>query len=1125
MDTKTCFRKRAVHLAAAAVVALIAMCALLLPRAAFASDQVAHTFDPSSPETPIGFNSPDEAVSFGAEKSWPIYMDTDWDCSDLEVPEGKKLTIYMEGHTIANKTHVATFSIFYLYQDAELELKGDSKGNTHQITYDGYVGIYDKKEITTTTGGLLTSTNGAHVPLIRAKENNKVIIDGVTLGGAYSYDNKHTDTCGAINLGNESYLSMKNGASIEHNSSGQGSDRGKGAGIAANAHTQIDMDNASVHDNYSDNYGGGIYVDNTDFVLNMSNGSKIENNQAGAGGGIYLNRTNFTIKCNDHSASISNNSATKSNRASTKGEQSGGGIHVDSTTGSNEGLIEGITIANNYSAYDGGGLELDQRWTTVRNCEITGNSCKYEGGGIYDCNSDNLLDNCTVTGNVCNVGSGGNYEGGGVYVWCDYDLKLSNQCVIKGNTRGKNGNADDVFLRENTGATAKAYITGSLSAGSSVGIRSGIEGDRRVATNFKHDTNDCLFYDLDGYYVSYGTDEGGDAWQRHATREFLAQVNGEGSNRYKWNSPVTLVAPLAKDGKVFVRWDTGRTTGLNPIDDYIDGSQIFANALGFDMPQNDVNAVATYADKATALDISVGEPVAGMPLPSTAEFGCGGLTGSASVTWYEAASSESEISVASDIPGEAAAVSDATEGMTPVSGIAKEGTVYVASVTCFQSADDGLCFSDSITADDVTVNSEGAAAEASVDGCTGAITVVTEGFRTEGDTPAAETGKANVKAVTDGLALSSSEAAREELGSVEVSYAKGSGEVTFAAPVQSGYNFCCWEDVPDGWHKDDEVGVVTVPQSALDEGYEPTAVYTPVVTKIEFAADAPVTGGGGLASEVPSLWLTCSNGDRVDFAEVLRSKGLGVAWSPEGEDGKAGFSTAHTAVIELVDDAEGLVDVDKVVSTDVVAVAQNGVRAEAAGFAVMDGKLCLAVAFPATPDAKATGISQPADVELTLEEAKACAESGSWPLQRAVNVEVESGVAAEGDIAWDAVEGFDANATGAQELTVKGEVAHIDTADGNKVNTDNVSLNVACRIKIAAPAQDGGEDGGETPAVNPDEGDGQPAAGDAAAAAGAKSASAKTGDSTPVLAVAAVAVVAIAAVVVAIVAARRNRRR
>ncbi len=1121
-QTQTSFRKRAGFLAAAAVVALVAMCALLLPRAAFASDQVAHTVDPSTSQ-PVGFSSPNDAVDFGVEKGWPIYMDTDWDCCDLDIPEGKQLTIYMEGHTITNKTHSASLSIFYLHEDAELELKGDSSGKTHQITYNGYVSVNDKKEITTTTGGLLTSNKGS-VPLIRAQENNKVILDGVTVGGAYSYDNKRTKNCGAINLGNDSYLSMRNGASVEHNASGQGSERGKGAGISANANVQIDMSNASVHDNYADNYGGGIYVENTGFVLNMSSDSKIENNQAGAGGGIYLNRSKFTIKSSDYKASISNNSATKSNRAGTKGEQSGGGIHVDSATGSNEGLIEGITIANNYSAYDGGGLELDQSNTTVRNCTITNNWCKYEGGGIYDCNSNNLIDGCTITGNSCNVDSGGNYEGGGVYVWCDYDLKLANQCAIKGNTRGKDtGEADDVFLRENTGATAKAYITGSLSKGSSVGVRSGITGDRRVATSFKPETKDCLFYDMDGYYISYGTDEGGDAWQRHRTVEYLAQLNGEGSNRYKWNSSVTLVAPLTKDGKAFTRWDTGRTTGLNPIDDYIDGSQIFDNVLSFNMPQNDVNAVATYADKSAMIAINVGEPEAGVLLPSTAQFTCGGLTGWASVAWYEVASSESGISVASDAPDEAAAVSGSSEGMTPVSGTAKAGTVYAASVTCLQSVEKGRFFSDSITADSVTVNSEDKAVEASVDDDTGTLTVLTENFEVGGDKSTVETGKANVKAVTYGLALSASESTPTVLGNVEVSYVKDLNNVTFTAPVQDGYNFCNWENVPEGCQQNDEIGTITVPQSVLDNGYVPTAVYTPVVTKVEFAANAPENGGDELASEVNSLWLTCSNGEKVDFAEVMKSKSFGVTWSPESEDGKADFSTAYTAVIELSDDVEGLVDVDKVVSTDVVAVAQNK-QAQAAGFVVKDGKLCLAITFDKTHAVKALSVTAPEDVELTFEEAAAYqAEQESnpddncWPLGRIAVIALENGQAADGDITWEAVTGFDPNATTAQELTVKGtfEVAYCDEVDDS-----DISHEVTCKIKIAAPSQGGGDDGGDTPVVNPDDGSGEPVAGDV----DDKQALAKTGDSIPVFAVAAVAAVALIAAGAASIAALRRRR-
>ena len=109
-------------------------------------------------------------------------------------------------------------------------------------------------------------------------------------------------------------------------------------------------------------------------------------------------------------------------------------------------------------------------------------------------------------------------------------------------------------------------------------------------------------------------------------------------------------------------------------------------------------------------------------------------------------------------------------------------------------------------------------------------------------------------------------------------------------------------------------------------------------------------------------------------------------------------------------------------------------------------------------DAKVTSVSAPADVELTFEQAKACAELGTWPLQKSVDLEVESGVAAEGDVAWEAVEGFDANATGAQVLAAKGKVTSVAAADGSEVDTDGASLEVTATVKVAAPAKQASDD-------------------------------------------------------------------
>ncbi len=1041
----------------------------------------------------------------------------------LQIPAGQKVTINFNGHSVSN----APGSLFHLNENSSLTLQScDPDAGADSAGKQSAAGVIHN--CFRQYGGAIAMEAGSHLTLdnITIKDN-----ESNTPNAKFG-----THACGAgIYAEKNCTIDLKNKSQISGNYS-----RNYGGGIYINGeNVKVTLDDSRICDNKAEQ-GGGIYIDGKNAVIDLKNGSSIDGNTATeAGGGIYCDVSYFTIKSSDGTGKIDGNKAQGSNRAGTKGEQSGGGIHVDAVSGTSEGLIEGLTISNNHSEYDGGGLELDQRWTTVRNCTITGNTCKYEGGGIYDCANHNFLDGCTVTGNACSVNSGGNYEGGGVFVWHSYDIKLSGVCVIKGNTRGKGtDNADDVFLRENAGATAKAYITGTLAAGSSVGVRSGITGDRRVATSFKPASKDCLFYDLDSYYISYGNDEGGDAWQRHRALEFAAKISGDAFGRYRSGAAVALVAPLTKgDDKLFWYWDTKYTTGLNPVGDYITSANMYSNTLAFKMPQNDVDANAVYATRATKVVLGVKAPVAGEDLPTSAVVcradGIGGTQEfPATVTWYEVGEN-----------GEKAG--------TAAAGKAKAGTVYVASVTCAQSQQGGLCFSKSFSPDGVTIKALSggdapAAASTSVDGATGALTVVTETFaKTAGDASAAKAGTVTVKkekgelkdaasgeaqtASDEPMLLSAaddSQGSEGSLGSVAVSYAFAggeSGEVSVTAPAQEGYNFCNWEGVPEGVEFNDEAGTLTIPESMLGEDLEVTAVYTPVVTKVELSMAAPVAGGDALAGDAGEVWLTCSNGEKVELAELFGIDSLPVTWSPEGEDGKAGYSTAHTAMIKVAEGAEGLVDVDKVVSADAVVVAEGGVEAEGAGFALLDGDLYLCVTFPQTPAVKATAVSQPADVELTFEEATVYqAEQEShpdvtcWPLPKMVNVQLENGQVVDGDVTWDAVEGFDGNATAAQEIVVEGtvRVAHED-----EVDTSEVSLNVKTTVRIAAPAQDGEEDGGETPVVNPDEGANQSVSGNK----DSKQTLPKTGDSTPAFVAPAVAGVAVIAIAAAAVVARRKR--
>ncbi len=1023
-------------------------CAFALPARAVADEAsvVAYSLDGET-GAKTEYTSIDDAIKAGCSEAHPtIVMTRDWEiASKILIPGDSKIAIDMHGCSIKSaEGSTNTYVLIEVGKNTEVTL-GSSV--TKEFTYKGFDPDTRKiVDVTTTTGGLVTecappSYDAGYLAAILAHEGSVINLEGIAVAGNYGHE------VGGVYLDKRATLNMRKGASIEHNI---------GSGVRASGEGgNINLDNASISYNNA-SQGGGIMAQEDSATVTMSNGAKIAYNQASAGGGIYFRYSKFVVTSPDNTGVISNNSSTKSDRSATKDSQSGGGIHVDQREfGENKGLIEKITICDNYSAYDGGGIELDQESTVVRNCTITGNWCKFEGGGIYVCNDKNTIENCTITGNACSVNSGGNYEGGGVFVWHSYDIELKGLCVIKGNTRGKGtSNADDVMLRENAGGTAKAYITGSLEKGSSVGVRTGTTGDRRIAKSFSSETRDGLFYDLEGYYVSYGNDDGGDAWQRHRELEFAAKLNGETKARYKQKAAVTLVAPAAKDGKAFWRWDKS-TTGLNPIDEYLTEKTAFSNALSFSMPQNDVNLVPTYVDRVKSALFAVEAPEAGKALSTTGQLVCtdGGARGSATVPcavhWYEVGKDGKK---------------------TRAAGAAKAGTTYEAYVSAPESAVYGVFYDESIGAGDVTVRlvsstgetkSEAKAAKAYVT-LSNSLAAYTAKCETGGAGKDPKTGTVEVQMKNKGL-LDEGEAAVAALaddggsddenliGKVQVSYTYDdeAEAVTITAPEQDGYNFCNWEVAGDADVSDE--GTVTIPVADLLKIQSLTAVYTPVVTEIDVVTDEPApTAAQKLPTSVSKLILKCANGDEIDLVGAIGQGAATVTWSPEAEGGVAGFSTAYTALVRLAD-GEGLEDVEKVVASDAklrVSCAGGVVEAEAAGFTVVDGELCLAVSFPATRAIAATGVEQPQAVEVSFEDAAA----GDWSLPKTVLVTLENGEVAEGDVTWEAVEGFNAAAAAAQVLTVKGTVTRV-AYDGD-LDTEGLDLGVSVTVKVAAPASD-----------------------------------------------------------------------
>ncbi len=1041
MEKRAGWRSTPGLLAALCVFALAALLGVAAhPVTAMAEETVvAHSVDKAGNRTDYTSVAAAKTAGYGGAT---IYMDADWDLGSdkLEIADSKSITIDMCGHKITSSSSGATV---YINENATVKIASSAK--PIKFIYRGRVlakGEWDDFEVI--ASGLITNCkdgkgNGTGVYV---NGNATVTLDNVAVAGAG--DN-------GIFVKEKSTVNLVN-ATVCHNN---GAD---GGGVNMESNTKLFM-NASHVDENEGSWGGGLFI-SSGSIVKVENGSTISRNTAAAGGGIYCYKSDFTIKSEDGTGVIASNKSTAYRGEASDRGKSGGGIHVDSTSGENEGLIEGLTIKDNYSAYDGGGIELDQRWTTVRGCTITGNYAKRDGGGIFVYGGNNIVENCTITDNYC-AAAGDNYEGGGIFVSYHYDVKLSGKCIIKNNARGKDsGNADDVFLGTVSGGSGKAYITGNLSEGSSVGVRTGVSGERRIAKNFSYPASkDCLFADQYSYHISYGTDEGGDAWQRNGAASLAVRVNGGSSTKYAVGSTATLNAPNSESGKTFWYWDADATKGLDSAEKYINDSTKFSPALTFTMARNDVDLSAVYADDVTKAAIDIQVPQGGELFPATASFSradgkSSGAAGKASATvaWYEVVDGKKVASA----------------------GRAWPGTTYVAVVSVPQSTVDGRFFSTGIGAGDVT-SQNGKVESAKVDASTGTLIVEISGLTATGEVKATNEGKVTVQLEKQDL-LDSGEAEAahaldadgqggdsKSLGQLDVKYTynEATDKVTITAPNIEGYNFCNWV-APYEWTRDDVDGVVVVPASELAKIETLTAVYTPVITELEVGLHAPVANGN-LDTACSSVKANCFDSTSLDFAALLEKEDdFAVTWSPVGENSKAGYSTSYTAMIEILNGGAGtLSEVEKVISPNASIKTADGVEASAAGFVVSDGKLYLCVTFPATPDVKVTGVELPADVELTFDEAAAYAAEQAthpdtlcWPLAGTVSVMLENGEVVDGDIAWETPAGFNAEATSAQEIPVKGTVR---VAYPGELDDSEVTLDVSAAIKVAAPEQ-GGDD-------------------------------------------------------------------
>lgn len=271
------------------------------------------------------------------------------------------------------------------------------------------------------------------------------------------------DTGSDITIGN---LIFKNG----------NSDTGSGAGLYVRTNAaNVSLGGCTFNDNWADKYGGAAYIRTTSGNISLTQNEFNGNYANYNGGGIYMHAyssgnvslTNNTFNGNydgddgggayvhayTGSITLTNNSFI-GNFA----EYSGGGTYAWTSTGSIT-LIDNTFIGNDVYSSDGGGADVESSSGNIFliNNIFSENLASDEGGGA-DVESDS--GNVTLTNNTFNRNSTLPGDGGGVYVWTEYDATTVNiyNNIFWGNRASYDG--DDLYIQsdgDNNGATVNLY--------------------------------------------------------------------------------------------------------------------------------------------------------------------------------------------------------------------------------------------------------------------------------------------------------------------------------------------------------------------------------------------------------------------------------------------------------------------------------------------------------------------------------------------------------------------------------------------------------------------------------------------------------------------------------------------
>ena len=449
------------------------------------------------------FTAWDDAVSEGAT----FGLLHDWDGGRWVVPNGKKVTVELNGHLLTRRLadSKSDGEVFWVGKDSTLIVYGGTKENPAlgaDISHNEFVyvanadryGYSRRKE--TLYGGVINGGNSSDAGGgIHMKEKAKVYLYHVTVAG-------NRAAAGTVEYGDGGGVEMDLAYGylyLEDSNICYNCARYDGGGVHVDGdYCRIDMVRSHIDHNVADDNGGGIYVDGDSFSLRGDAEQIMDPDSAISEYSIpdWTGRYNYFLP-DALGSSVSFNCVFDS-------EDGGGGIYMDNETG----LIQGVNIIGNITTDDGddgngGGIYLDEEQITIRNCNIMRNKADELGGGIYVRGDDNILDrddntvdSCTVYKNLARDSGG---AGGGIYVYRYCDLGISGPTIVRGNV-SKSYSDDNLFLSSD-GATINAYLIPATTPGADVHIRFSTAGANGHCNQVSRDPGS---YDI--YHFSYDND-------------------------------------------------------------------------------------------------------------------------------------------------------------------------------------------------------------------------------------------------------------------------------------------------------------------------------------------------------------------------------------------------------------------------------------------------------------------------------------------------------------------------------------------------------------------------------------------------------------------------------------------